>query len=680
MEKIKKTIKEIFNKAEMKKRLPFALLAGFTSSLMFFMFGVLEIFAVSRDEFLFSVTDFIGYLLLLALGAALIIAALIMFLPKTVSLCVFGIVVWFIFMGYIQTLFLNVGASLDGDTGQTQSIALVIIDAVIWAVTGIFIVAGAMMMEKKAILKKIYLIGVIALLVMQTAGCASHIGDITRDKDDTPTESVTETQTADTTTADTTTTDALTDIQSSEAVTGAETTGAETTGAETTGAETTGAETTGVETTDAVTDAQTTEAVTDKQTEEVTTDAKTEEVTTAAPATETDKPDEPKVIDAKNAYLTTRGLNKVTSGKNIIIFIIDRFDVSYYNDLLKKEPDFFNKLDGFTYFSDNISLFSRTWPAVPTMITGVDNDFSLTANDYFTKAFTESPFLNDLKANDYKIKIYTQKYYCYRDGTPLVGLADNISVATGYTISDRSALVGNLLALSAYRYSPNALKDSINISSASFSGIVELNGAAPLYELDDPDTCAQILKGLSVEGGGNSYTFIHFNGCHAPFNMDANARRVEEASSEEQLRGCFKTIYFYLDELKRLGLYDDATVVITGDHPRARDDKKVPEQPRLTALFVKPSDTRGGLDHSSAQVSQENLIPTLVKSAGIKTSHDYGRSYFEIPENENNVRYHKFEMSGDRYEIVKFKVVGKGDDFDNWKIESRQELSDSFYK
>lgn len=609
-------IKEIFNKNELKRRLPYALLAGFTSSFSFFFFGVLEIFAGNRDEFLFSASDFVGYVTLIALGAAIVISALIMFLPKTASLLVFGMAVWVTFMGYVQVLFLNGSGSLGTDTGQTESLALIITDAVIWAVAGIVIIAGALIMQSKDVLKKIYLIGIVVLLVMQGSGCVSKIGDITRDRQDTKSEQ---------------TTAAVTD---------------------------TGAPGTATETvTDALTDALT-DAVTEK----------------------------PAVKDTKSAYLTKQGLDQVSTGKNIIIFLVDRFDISYYNDLISKDKKFFDGLDGFTYFNDNVTLYSRTWPAVPTMITGIDNDFSTGAADYFMKAYTQSPFLKDLKANNYRIKIYTQKYYCYRDGTPLVEVADNISTASGYTIKDKSALVGNMLALSAYRYSPNAFKDYINISSASFSGIVELNGTAPLYEIDDPAVCGQILQnGLSFDGDGNSYIFIHLNGGHSPYNMDADANRLEEEIKDSsgvvgQLRGCFKMIYFYLDEMKRLGVYDDSTIIITGDHPRARDDKKEPTQPRLTSLFVKPAGSTGELKYSEAQVSQENFIPTLVKSAGIKTENDYGRSYFEVPEDENTVRYHKFELSGEPNQIVTFKVEGKGTDFNNWSIDSRTELDGTFYK
>lgn len=374
----------------------------------------------------------------------------------------------------------------------------------------------------------------------------------------------------------------------------------------------------------------------------------------------------------EKAYLTYEGLTEVSAGKNMIVFVVDRFDVSYLYDVMNKTPDFFDKLTGFTLFDDNVSLYSRTYPGLTSMITGIENDFSGTAADYFKKAYSSSDFLHDLKANNYKIKLYTANYYAYTDGSQLYGIADNLSVATDYTVTDTGALVGNMLALSAYKYLPTALKSTVSISSASFTGIVEYNGDAPLYELDDPKVYDIIHKnGLTLDDSENSYILIHLSGCHDPYIMDEDGSRIEKGSAEAQLRGNFKLIYEYIDELKRLGVYDNSTIVITGDHPRALDDAEIPTQPRLTTLFVKPAGSKSkGLSYSYAQVSQANLIPTLVKYSGIETEKDYGKTYFDIMPGEPNERYHKFELyvKGEDDRIVTFRITGEGNNFENWEL------------
>lgn len=589
-----------------QKLLP-AILAGSTAGLTFFFFGVIDIFAGNRDEFLFSFGDFGVQIALVALCAAVLLAAVIFFLPGKFSDVAFGVVVWITAMGYIQALFLNGAGTLRGDDGTQVNVSFAIIDGLIWIITGAGCIFGAIKMEKKKFIKSAFVILLVMILVMQLAGCATEIKDIT---------------------------------------------------------------------TDTFSTRENTETTTTSYSETTITTDQTE-TTTDIGKLPVDSP------DVKKAYLTSQGLTEVSNGKNVIIFLIDRFDVSYYQDAIKKTPDFFNGLRGFTYFNDNISLYSRTFPGVPSMITGVEDDFSSDMNGYFNKAYGTSAFLHDLKANDYKIKLYIQNYYCYRDGTPFYGMADNFSVATDYKITDRGALVGNMLALSAYRYLPTALKGAVNISSASFYGIVDYNGEAPMYELDDCGVYEAIKEnGLSFDESENSYIFIHLSGCHDPFTMASDGSRTEKGSPEESLYGCFNMIYDYIEELKRLGVYDDSTIIITGDHPRARDDAEIPSQPRQTALFVKISGAPDEpLKYSSAQVSQANLIPTIIKSAGIKTENDYGKTYYEISEGENNVRYHKFELyvKGESDRIVTFEVTGPGDDFSNWNIKSQDEI-DYVYK
>ena len=565
-----------------KKKIPCAILAGFTPGMMFFFFGIIDIFGNNRDEFMFKFGDFGLTIFMIALAAGLIFAALIAFLPGYASSVVFGIAVWLSVMGYIQSIAFNGSGALRADTGATESGALDAVDLAVWIITLVMFVTAAVLIKKFDVLKNAFVIALIAICVIMLTGCIMQIGNIIQEPDSS---------------AD----DVL--------------------------------------------------------------------------------PPETKEAYAKNSYLSSRGLTEVSESGNVIIFLIDRFDVNYYKEAVEQQPAFFDGLDGFTYFSDNISLYSRTYPAVATMITGVDNDFSQNAENYFHNAYTGSPFLKDLAANNYKIKIYSQKYYAYRTGEPLVGIADNLSITSAYKIANKNRLINNLISLSAYRYLPNVFKSRLNISTASFYGIVEAEGNDPIFETDDANTCRQILDSkLTFDGNEKSYIFIHLSGCHDPYSIDENAEPVNNSDVISHLSGCFKMIYKYIDDLKELGVYDKSTIIITGDHPSAISDSDIPSQTRLTALFVKPAGVRGELAYSSAEVSQENLIPTIISSAGISTDNDYGLSYFEIPENENRKRYHKFELYiGEKdTQIVTLEVTGDGTDFNNWNVFSTENIGELY--
>ena len=172
--------------------------------------------------------------------------------------------------------------------------------------------------------------------------------------------------------------------------------------------------------------------------------------------------------------LTVKNIWEVSKNKNIIVFVIDRFDAAYYEELKAKEPDFFNKLDGFTYYNDYISLYSRTYPAIASMVTGIDNDFQTTAEEYFNFAYNNSEFIKDLKANDYIVNVYSSPYYSHRDGTKLVGVIDNAEVATEYNVKSKTTVAARMIAISAYRYLPIPLKRTIGVASSSFVNLILL--------------------------------------------------------------------------------------------------------------------------------------------------------------------------------------------------------------
>lgn len=99
---------------------------------------------------------------------------------------------------------------------------------------------------------------------------------------------------------------------------------------------------------------------------------------------------------------------------------------------------------------------------------------------------------------------------------------------------------------------------------------------------------------------------------------------------------------------------------------------------RLTALFVKEAGrAEEPFRVSTAQVSQENnLLATLVKSAGLKTDRDWGLAYSEVPEGVDVERHHLFELTyeNNTSAIVDFRVMGSGRDFANWEKVSQTDI------
>lgn len=388
---------------------------------------------------------------------------------------------------------------------------------------------------------------------------------------------------------------------------------------------------------------------------------------------------------------TYKNLEKVSSDSNVIYFVVDRFATSYVETAKKDCPEVFEELEGFTYYDDMVSLYPRTFPSITYMITGVENDFSLSRADYFKYAWENAEFIDILKENGYGVNIYVDDYYAYEDSTPggVAAFADNLSGETETVVSDRPGLVKDMTRLSLYRYLPFACRGIVgSVSSGDFQDSVQIvNKDLDVYTTDMKNAYDYLNEHPLTLSDGKNFSFIHLQGTHLPNKYDRDFNEADEEERYSVLEGMiqsFKIINMYIEQLKELGIYDDATIIITGDHSSIGSDSKDPYYAHLTALFVKPAGVgEGELKISSAPVAQEDIHATILDSEGIESTLDYGVSVFDLDEDaERERRYHfqRYIRDDGTYEVVKYKIVGKAKKFSNWTPVERVKLDKSIYK
>lgn len=377
--------------------------------------------------------------------------------------------------------------------------------------------------------------------------------------------------------------------------------------------------------------------------------------------------------------LTTDNLTTLSENKNVVIFVVDRFDARYYREAAQKYPEIFSELEGFTSFSDYVTLYARTFPAVTSIITGAENDFSGSRKDYLNEAYSESEYLKYMSEQGYGINIYTDGYYAYDNAAYMQDYTQNVSSYSGYTVTDRWALFGSMLALSLYRYLPFALKSTVDdISTDTFSSLVEYysDGSQQKYASDNREVWEQLTeRDFSLTEDEGRFTFIHVSGCHTPSKYDSDWNDLSEprSTTENVMRQSFKIISRYLSEMKRLGVYDDATVIITGDHAAAMSDKKPVEGARVTAMLVKPSGVgEGETVENTAPCAQKDIWATVFDCEGFSDAPDTeGTSMFRIDEGQTRERRYVFHrIDGDTAEELVYRINGNANDFSNWELVS----------
>ena len=397
-------------------------------------------------------------------------------------------------------------------------------------------------------------------------------------------------------------------------------------------------------------------------------------------------------ISEGEQVLTVKNLDTLANGQNVIVFIVDRFDYEYYEDAAKNYPEIFGELEGFTYFADYVTLYPRTFPGALHVLTGKETDFSMSHDEYMTDAYKNSTHLQQIKQQGFDINIYTDDYYCYEDAGDMEGYAENVSGKVSYQIVQSASLAIDMIRLSLYRYLPFCAQGLVgNISTPTFDKYVEYDMTYDLYSTDMREVYEHLTEDeLTLRESRKGYSFIHIDGCHKSTIYDSDFNTLPETdpdklswSTQNVMTQSFKIISRYIAEMKRLGVYEDATIIITGDHANIRSDSKEPNAPYVTALLVKPAGVSEGETVTNyAQLDVDNVLATIKEASGISSDEP---TVFEVAEGEMQTRRLMFQRSYKNeagktvYENIVYEIRGNAKDFANWTVVERTELGKSIY-
>lgn len=379
--------------------------------------------------------------------------------------------------------------------------------------------------------------------------------------------------------------------------------------------------------------------------------------------------------------LSTEGLYEVAKEDNIIVIILDRLDNRYMDELMADDPHFLDKLDGFTRFTNNTTLYSQTFPAVANFLTGREYLWEETAAEFLKDAYQNSSFLPGLRDAGYRINLYTEARASYYYASDLEGIVDNIADAR-VSYRPLSALK-QFLKLSAFRYGPLALKPFVWTSTAQFSQLVDAHMEPGPFSPDNRLFYERLRQeGLSVGQSEKTFSLIHLDGPHAPFIINEYVEPVPEnlGTFMGQLKGSFRIVYEYLDQLKALGKYDDATIIIMGDHGERQGDIIPPQQAITGGLLIKPKGSSGTpLASNAAPTSSDNFRATIYKEAGLSTE-GLGLTFFQVPPDAKEIRYlHHWLLGegGGPNRLLIYEIDGNANDFGNWSLIEEKPLRQS---
>ena len=379
-------------------------------------------------------------------------------------------------------------------------------------------------------------------------------------------------------------------------------------------------------------------------------------------------------------YLSDENFAQLGS-ENVLVFVLDRLDYDYIEQGLRRDPELLSGLDGFTSYTNAISGYARTKPALVHMVTGAEkNAFQIPAEQYYREAWDEKAnLLQILRDAEYSVNLYSNIRNLFSDASFAASYLENVTngrAGMNYTVTAQK-----LLQLSAFRYMPTVLKPFFWADTNYYNADIYYDSHHSVYQFDDAEY-AQRLCGATV-GDGNVFRLYHFFGPHAPYTMNEDGTASEtETTLYAQTKGSFVNLVRIFDRMKELGIYEDATIIITGDHGSAVSDTKPLQKATRIGLFYKPAGSAGTpLQESAAPVSVTNIPATIAKAVGADYS-AYGAALDEVAEDADITRvYYKTVCDTTTFwetEMCVYHVTGDAADFANWELVETIEIPYSY--
>lgn len=350
------------------------------------------------------------------------------------------------------------------------------------------------------------------------------------------------------------------------------------------------------------------------------------------------------IDDNEKWIFTNKDELVVSSQQNILVLVLDCFSNEVIPWLKQDYPESLECLNDFVYFDNANSVYEATFMSLAYVLTGMEYDTTCSYLDWGDNAWGSEyceNIYNSLHDKNYKVRIYSTDVLGARNQENIAEKIDNYEkVEFLYGNTNYLNLMQVFLRSSLYKYLPLGLKSYFYISDEMFNKNADVVYSKE-YELPIRTNydyySALINEGLKLEDKDTNYFIMeHLRGLHPPYNIDENGVFVENGERISAARGCMLIVTEYIAQLKKLGVYDNSTIIIMSDHGNQGQCEGV--QP---IFFIKERNRRSQeMEVRSAPISFEDIMPTILYEAGIlngqKTIYDYENT--EIRERRMYIR------------------------------------------
>ena len=390
---------------------------------------------------------------------------------------------------------------------------------------------------------------------------------------------------------------------------------------------------------------------------------------------------------------TREGLYNVSSKKNVVVFVLDTTDTAFVQKLYDEYPETFAPLTGFTWYRNSVGSMIPTRYGIPSLVFENRIRPEQSASDFFQNWSNNSHYLNNVNQLGYSVGLYTDNFnWAYTDY--MYNRTINYHEPRGRGVENQLDVLGALRILykTAFcRDMPWVFKphfwyytEDLNMRMRKPVNMDEVDLSSQPYTEDDLKYYQELQHyGLSIDdsaGQNGSFRFIHLIGSHPPYTLDRNVEPTSDQSKEnveEQTMGAYRIVAQYIAELKRLGVYENTSFIITADHGEWYLTDTDIQRPSAPVIMYKPA---GQTAEEAAQPMQVSDAPVWHYDIFAQTLKDMGAdqqmlSNYTTPldesyEGEDRPRYYLETISENNHdaELREFVINGDATNFNNWSL------------
>lgn len=303
--------------------------------------------------------------------------------------------------------------------------------------------------------------------------------------------------------------------------------------------------------------------------------------------------------------------------RNIIVLVLDSTQSDAALNAAEVNGKLRSSFDGFLAFNNHVGMHDNTYSGSVGLLTGEHylNDISL--EEHFDKCFGPKSLVTPYVEADDPVYMLPG----------ILGAFSN-RVENRKTVAQSREL--NSIFLRRVKPMNTSLLDVLQLRLVPFFlkkwdlQIMYLGSVVSDGTFEEHSLYPELAKRPVGDEERTALFYIHTEGTHAPIRYDEFGNRLWY--DKNHYRGlCGETHYIlksvaaYLDDLKKLGVYDNSMIIVTADHGCCFDTPQLPKLKNVPTravpmLWIKPIGSHGDLQTTEVATSHAK-IASLVRRA-----------------------------------------------------------------